>query len=130
MKKYAMLNVSMILEILDGIDEETAWGVLDSVVSLYTKETPENIARLKQYLADENYDSIATLVHKMKNDHGMIGAYQAAKLCKNIESQIQAGQTDDLPDMIDQLEILYYAVVMELQSLKEAGSSALFQATE
>ena len=74
-------NLDKINEMAEG-DEE----FINSVVSVFLEEVPEDLDQLEKSIAQKNYESVYQLAHKIKPNVDLLGMEQARATALEIET--------------------------------------------
>ena len=78
-------------------------GVID-LVTLFTAESNGHAMRIKNYLAEEDYQSIAREAHILVSTAGNIGAMQLSATARRVEHACKNGQLDGFGRLIGELD--------------------------
>ena len=71
------------------------------VFETFLEEITSQVEEFKQFFADENWEEIAKLGHKMKPSFAMVGLGNTEELLKSIESEIKtSGISEDIKTRI------------------------------
>jgi HPt (histidine-containing phosphotransfer) domain-containing protein len=78
-------------------------GVID-LVSLFTAESNGHAIRIKNYLSEKDYSSIAREAHILVSTAGNIGAMTLSGTARAVEHACKNGQMDDFGRLIGELD--------------------------
>jgi len=79
-------------------------GVID-LVSLFTAESNGHAMRIKNYLAESDYKSIAREAHILVSTAGNIGAMKLSAMARTVEQACKNHQLDDFGRLIGELDV-------------------------
>ena len=88
-------------EALENIGGDTV--LYDRLASIYLRDVPVDVARLRRALADGDVPAVALVAHSLKGNSGVIGATSAAGLARALEMAGRAGRTDELAGLAEPL---------------------------
>ncbi len=103
-----LLNKEKAIKLLGS--EETLHELLELLVSSLTKE----IAELKQYHQNKDWQGIGALAHKWKGGASYCGASRLEKICKEIQTVLRAKSSEEP-------EILYQQLLQVAEETKGAA---------
>lgn len=108
------LNLQYLNELMDGNTE-----IIHEVLKLFKAEVPKDIERLKQTLAEGNFDQLGKIAHKLKSSVGNLGLSvlkdefyfieQSGKNNQNIEQMPEA-----VENVIQKLENVFLQIDEEI----------------
>ena len=64
---------------------------ISEMVRLFLKQTPIDLVKLQQAIADEDVDTVKRTVHKLKSSVSMLGVGKMTVQLKNMESLLATG---------------------------------------
>ncbi len=88
-------------EALENIGGDTA--LYDRLASIYLRDVPVDVTRLRRALADGDVPTVALVAHSLKGNSGVIGATTAAGLARELEMAGRAGRVDELAGLAEPL---------------------------
>ena len=83
-----------------GDDEEFARELFGE----YHGRVLEILSGARSAWQEGRHDDIRKVAHELKGSSLTLGAVEMANLSRSLEDKIKAGQTDDIPTCLDQLE--------------------------
>ena len=83
---------------------------------MYLKQTPDEIAQLKKYFTEKNWDSLEIITHNMKSKAGYMGIQKLNELAEAIEKYDYKDDTGytGLNDLICNFDKFFELVQTEL----------------
>ena len=75
-----LTDLTFLNELADGNKE-----FIKKMLEIYVKQTPENIGSLETFAADNNYDGISSVAHKMRSSVPYVGLGEVEKLLEKLE---------------------------------------------
>ena len=75
-----LTDLTFLNELADGNKE-----FIKKMLEIYVKQTPENIGSLETFAADNNYDGISSVAHKMRSSVPYVGLAEVEKLLEKLE---------------------------------------------
>jgi len=79
-------------------------GVID-LVSLFTAESNGHAMRIKNYLAESDYKSIAREAHILVSTAGNIGAMKLSAIARTVEQACKNGDLDGFGELVGELDL-------------------------
>ena len=87
-ERPALLD-EVILESLRELGRKTNQDMLSRVISTYLRTSEEVLNKLKQSLAEENFETALEAAHSLKGSAGSVGALRVSKLSAAIERKLR-----------------------------------------
>lgn len=82
------------------------------LLSQYLERRKADLARLRAALADDNYASIELTGHNLSGSGAAYGLEQVSRLGAALETAAQAGESEQIRQLVDQLETFIGAVTV------------------
>ena len=89
---------------------------LIEVIQQFLQDGPGHVAAIQQAVADANADALRKAAHGFKGCCRNMGALPLGELCVALEQKNQAGHTEDLEDVLTQLDREYSRVQRALEA--------------
>ncbi len=97
------------------------------LAALFLSDSPKRIALMEQAIADSNTEGLAQAAHSLSGSCSSIGATGLAALCKNLETKIKNGQSDNFQTKIVAIKTEYARVDTKLQAMMHSTNAAIPQ---
>ena len=94
------LLVTAQLDQLRGNGQEEAFR---EIVSMYLKQTGEQLSKLKKVVTDQDLDSISHIAHQVKGSSANLGATQLADACSRLEDESKSGNLNCGAQLLDEI---------------------------
>jgi len=94
-------------------------GLLSRVVGRYLEETPKLLRTLEDAAAHRDTDAIHRTAHSLKSSSAILGARRVAELCGVLEADSAAGEVEDAPARIAEVESAFDRARRALEKLVE-----------
>lgn len=91
---------------------------MDSFIDTFVANSPKMIQQITECLEAGDIECVYLSAHQLKGGSGSIGAIKLSDLAFQIEKAGKTGETDTIPELVNQLREEYKAVEIELKSLK------------
>ena len=102
MEKQSITDLSYLREMAMG-DED----IVIETTEVFLEDTPDALEKMKAYYANEQWDELGKLAHKIKPNLSYMGMERARELIIDIEEQAKGKNiSDDLRDKISEFEDL------------------------
>jgi HPt (histidine-containing phosphotransfer) domain-containing protein len=89
--------------------------LVDQMFELFQQAASEKVTAVLEGMKAADLDTVERAAHSLKSSAGNLGAIQMLHLCTQIEHLARECKTDELPDLVDQLEPLYHASCEQLK---------------
>ena len=91
--------------------------LLAEVISVYLEQTPIQISEMKKSLFNKDFDSLYAIIHKIMPSFSILGIDSYFEnIARKIQEYASEKQTsEDLPDLILQLENVFKKTCVELE---------------
>jgi HPt (histidine-containing phosphotransfer) domain-containing protein len=108
-------NLSYLREIAGGEEE-----IIIETTEVFIQEIPHNLKKMQNHFANQEWDEIAKLAHKIKPNMTYMGMDRARELILKIEEQARSENiTEDLGAMVVEFKDLCNSAVEELSGSVE-----------
>jgi signal transduction histidine kinase/DNA-binding response OmpR family regulator len=109
---------------LDEIRRIDASGhaLLDKVVDLYLRDTPERLSQLSAAAAKADAKALQVVAHTMKSSSAFLGAKRLSQLCAALEGRIRSGCLDDIDAQVAEIQRSYASVETALRDVCAHGA--------
>ena len=74
-----------VLQELKSLSETTGRDILGKSARFFLRQTPEDVAALRQAVSQADLETLGTLAHSLKSSSANLGAMSFSKLCNQIE---------------------------------------------
>jgi HPt (histidine-containing phosphotransfer) domain-containing protein len=98
------------LDNIRKLQKPNAPSILDKIINLYFKDTPQQILLMRASLAAGDSDALMRAAHSLKSNSANLGALQLAKWCKEMEAQAGAAHLENAEQSITRIELEYARV--------------------
>jgi HPt (histidine-containing phosphotransfer) domain-containing protein len=93
--------------------------MMQTMLEMLITEIPEEMDKMKVALADENWEELFQLSHKMKTTLSFIGNEKMTEMNKKLEHNARHNENlHEVPDLVNQLYDLSEFVVAELKQIQ------------
>ncbi len=90
-------------------------SIIIETTEVFLDDTPNALEHLQEHFANQEWDKLAKLAHKIKPNLAYMGMDRARKLIIDIEKQAKSGEiSDDLDDQIAEFNKLCRRALEEL----------------
>ncbi len=110
------------LDNIRAIDDDGS--VLDEVLQMYLDEAPLQLAALQAAAAGNDLPTLASTAHAMKSASFNVGAKALGELCKRLEKQAKAGESQGLVDLVSAIDSMFGSVRPLLRAEMRAEATA------
>lgn len=109
------------LQILDGYSPSGNSLAL-AVLKMYLESAPKNLEKLRQSLAESDYEQLAIAAHSLKSSSANIGSLKVTSLSAEIEKFARQSKTateplSSLNELVTALEAAFAATLEEVEQL-------------
>ena len=73
------------------------------LADVFVESSVDLSLELRQALADDDWKTVARAAHSFKSPLGFFGAEKSVEIAQSLESQVDAGQTDNAQELVDRL---------------------------
>ncbi len=105
------------LEELSGGDREFQVDLLET----FLEDAPTYIAEIRSSLVEGNLDNVSLRAHQLKGASSMVAIYRMPDLAKQIELQADEHQSDNLLELVTELEDILAKVESFIEVFKNIG---------
>ena len=107
------------------MDRLTEWGGKDlqrKMVELFLTHAKERLDQIREGVSGGNAEMAETGAHTLKSSAGNVGAQRVQRLAQDAEGLAEAGQLEELKDLLPSLEEEFQAACGALEGfLEEVG---------
>lgn len=91
---------------------------IKDMIQTYLDHTPGYIEKLKLFLADQKWDEIGHLAHKMKPSIGFMGIHMLKETIQQLQDNgLEAKNTSEIPSLIKKIEDINDFALSELREI-------------
>lgn len=108
------LDEDVIREIM-LLDEDGSTGLLESLVEMYTSDTPAKINKLKELVAAGEATKVVEAAHELKSGSVSLGVGRLSKLLSDIEQLARENRLENVQGKLSALQSVYQATCLELE---------------
>ncbi|OAZ48023.1 ATP-binding protein [Paenibacillus polymyxa] len=109
-----ILDEDVIREIM-LLDEDGSTGLLESLVEMYTSDTPAKINKLKELVAAGEATKVVEAAHELKSGSVSLGVGRLSKLLSDIEQLARENRLENTQVKLSALQSVYQATCLELE---------------
>ncbi|MDP1511076.1 ATP-binding protein [Paenibacillus sp. CMAA1739] len=109
-----ILNEDVIREIM-LLDEDGSTGLLESLVEMYTSDTPAKINKLIELVAAGETIKVVEAAHELKSGSVSLGVGRLSKLLSDIEQLARENRLGNAHVKLSALQSVYQATCVELE---------------
>lgn len=115
-QKFQTIDLSYLTELAEGSDD-----FIQRMIRAFLVQTPQLVAQLKTGAKNNNWTEVRAAAHKMKPSMDFIGIHSIKSTVAEIEDySAEEKNLDQLPAMIDRVELVCNQAMTELESLLPA----------
>jgi two-component system, sensor histidine kinase and response regulator len=104
--------------IFETLKQTVGEDFIAELIDAYLSDSPNLIATMRQSLKEGKADTFRNAAHSLKSNSANLGAQRLAELARDLEMLGKAGNLENTPAMLAQLEEAYRPVADELQRRK------------
>lgn len=109
----SVIDMHTFNEVCELMDDD-----MGKFIDTFLQNSPKIIDTIEQSLKGGNIESVFLSAHQLKGGSSSIGALALSDLAFKIEKAGRAGETDPIPELLEQLKVEFEAVRAELKNLK------------
>lgn len=91
-------------------------GVLLALSGIFANDTPEILNFMKQYLAENNFEKLASEAHGLKGVGMTIGAKTLPSLCAELQKCAREKNSEQSRLLLDEIEDCFYKTCSQLDA--------------
>ena len=119
-----------VLQELKSLSETTGRDILGKSARFFLRQTPEDIAAMRQAADQADLETLRTLAHSLKSSSANLGAIGFSKLCSLLEDSARDGNIENASSQLPALEALLPRLLYELRQQVGIDESIEFDETE
>lgn len=108
----SVIDAEIFNEVKDLMDD-----AMGKFIAVFIENTPLIIQQIRDGLDSGNIESLYLSAHQLKGGSSSIGALALSEIAFKIEQAGRGGETEKIPELLEQLQQAYEAVVTELKTL-------------
>lgn len=97
------------------LDEDGSTGLLESLVEMYTSDTPAKINRLRELAAAGEATKVVEAAHELKSGSVSLGVGRLSSLLSDIEQLARENRLENAKAKLSALQSVYQATCLELE---------------
>lgn len=85
------MDLSLLRNLMGG-DQQ----LVDRFVNIFKTQVPAQVAALPELCEAQDWEGLSTALHSLKTQFNYVGMNALAEQMRNLEEQVDSGQTDDM----------------------------------
>ncbi|NOZ08581.1 MAG: response regulator [FCB group bacterium] len=94
-------------------DEE----IYKEILEIYLEDTPKQIVKLKQYIAENNSDHVRNQAHTLKGASANVGAVRLQKISFELEKAGKQGEREVMPSLLAEVENEFESLKRQIKKI-------------